>query len=332
MATAEWLPYRYNVPAQLLKSAYWSKNKADIVHYTGEVKPWSWHLNEKSVWKSSPRDDVLLLWHEFMNPSFERCKAFRPKQLHGVTCVITTFSRPVTFAQAVIDTLEDIDDIVAIRVKNLNPRRSIERSNFVSLKKLAVDHYSDDTLNNRFDVTGIDTEGVLYLDDDIVAAPVDIKFMLKAWQTHKKKLTGFFSRTHDSNLYSFNTRESYSMLLTKALVVHIDYVYKYDCLLLPELKQYVTDHMNCEDILMNFIVASVSSESPALVAARPVIDYGRETGLSVKAGKADKGFKYARTKCIAFFTHKFGHNPLRFSVGAEMRGFMPKTIIETGTM
>lgn len=316
------------MPAQLLKSAYWSLNPVEIIHYTGETKPWSWHLQEKSNWKSAPSDEVLSLWYEFINP-YPKCEKLKLKRKEGITCVITTYSRPIDYVQDVINSVETIQAVSAIRIKNLNPHRTINGVDFTTPKEIHIDHYTSDSLNNRFDVQGIETEAVLYLDDDIIASPKDLTFLIRSWQDHKNKLTGFFSRSHLGTEYSFNTRSEYSMILTKAMVVHIDYVYKYDCLLLPELKEYVDTHMNCEDILMNFLVASVSSEGPAFVAARPILDRGRGSGLSVKHGKTNTLFNSTRSNCVNFFSAQFGRNPLKYSSNYVSRGLVPKTIITT---
>ena len=323
-----WLPYALNVPAQLSKSAYWTHNKPQIIHYTGETKPWSWHKHKVSKWKDAPDDRLLAQWYApFDAQKHETCSSFRFYRYPGFTCVITTFSRPLEMIQRVIDSVQHIEAIKEIRIKNSNPGRTIDGKFFVSGIPLSVDSYKDTSLNNRFDISKIQTEGVFYLDDDIILEREDIQYMLNMWSEHKTKLVGPFTRTHVNDTYTFNTRKAYSIMLTKALVISIDYVYKYDCLLHPQLKNYVTQQVNCEDILMNYLVASMTGEGPLFVAARPAVDLGRKTGLSVKDGSPSTAFKDARSVCMVYFSKLFGGNPLRYSHVYLKRNHYEKTII-----
>ena len=323
----EWLPYEYNVPAQLLQSAYWSKNPPDIIHFTGEAKPWSWHKRSKSKWKPPPADRSVALWYEFSNPKYVDCQSFRFYREPGFTCVISTFSRPYEMVQHVIDSVQDVDAIKSIRIKNLNPHKKLSTKFFVSRKPLFVDEYDNDSLNNRFDIKQIRTEGVFYLDDDIFLRRGDIEYILSVWQQHTLRLVGAFSRTHEGDSYAFDTKKKYSMVLTKAMAVSVDYVYRYTCSLVPQLKQYVTTHTNCEDILMNYIVASQTGQGPLFVAAVPAVDYGRKTGLSVVGGGSKAGFNASRSDCMAYFSQMFGGNPLQYSNVYLKAGQYTKTIV-----
>lgn len=304
----QWLDYSYNVPAQLMQSSYWRKNKVRIVHYTGESKPWNWHENtQKSAWKPAADDLSMNLWYRGLRGAkhHKACSSFKFKRRTGVTCVIVTFSRATRIVQQVIDSVMATKSVTSIRIKNLNPDRRLSRNDFYSHVPLAVDSYDTDSLNHRFDVTGIETTGVLYLDDDIVMRPVDLTHMLSVWDDHQDLLVGTFNRAHsDDYRYTTSTNQFYSMILTKAMVVSIDYVYKYYCLLPPQVLDYVTRGTNCEDILMNYVVASVKGAPPLFVASVDVRDYGRTNGLSLSGPKA--GWSSKRTACTRHFRTVFG--------------------------
>lgn len=50
----------------------------------------------------------------------------------------------------------------------------------------------------------------------------------------------------------------YSMVLTKFMFVDHQYMFMYFCLLPGKLRHYVTQHRNCEDIAMNWMVSGLT--------------------------------------------------------------------------
>ncbi len=71
---------------------------------------------------------------------------------------------------------------------------------------------------------------------------------------------------------------------------------------------YVNEHMNCEDIAMNFLIAHHSRRAPIKVTPRKrfVCANCASWGLS-----ADRAHLIERSKCIDYFVHIYGGtNPL----------------------
>lgn len=81
---------------------------------------------------------------------------------------------------------------------------------------------------------------------------------------------------------------------------------------------------NCEDILMNLVVADVANAGPILVGAERARDYGdarndggdgglglKDVGLSSRRGEHRK----RRGECIREFHRALGKMPLKYSFG-----------------
>lgn len=56
-----------------------------------------------------------------------------------------------------------------------------------------------------------------------------------------------------------------SMVLTGAAFIHKYWNYLYTTIMPPDVKDWVDEHMNCEDIAMNFLVANVTNKPPIKV-------------------------------------------------------------------
>lgn len=157
------------------------------------------------------------------------------------------------------------------------------------------------------------------------------EFGFKIWSSHQDDLIGFFARSHDLDLstktwmYTVHA-EKYSILLTKLMILHTKYLYKYSCgdNKMREMRKVVDEMKNCEDILMNFVVADESSSGPVLVDAKKLRDHGdarndevlvdkdvREVGLSSRRREHRK----RRGDCIREFHRVLGRMPLRYSYG-----------------
>lgn len=55
------------------------------------------------------------------------------------------------------------------------------------------------------------------------------------------------------------------MVLTGAAFLHKYWSYMYTKKLTPEIRDWVDENMNCEDIAMNFLVANVTNQPPIKV-------------------------------------------------------------------
>ncbi|XP_016454187.1 glycosyltransferase family protein 64 C3-like [Nicotiana tabacum] len=185
------------------------------------------------------------------------------------------------------------------------------------------------SLNLRFHPQKtITTRAVLICDDDIEPDSESINFAFQIWKSDPDRLIGFFVRSHNYDLTQKSwiyTMESskYSIVLTKFMILKAQYLHHYTCSKEYEkLRAKVEEKNNCEDILMNFVVAGEVKKGPILVGAKKVRDWGdarneggemeeRDVGLSSRKREHRK----RRGECIGEFHRLLGKMPLRYSYG-----------------
>ncbi|XP_019438810.1 PREDICTED: glycosyltransferase family protein 64 C3 [Lupinus angustifolius] len=186
------------------------------------------------------------------------------------------------------------------------------------------------SLNSRFlphHRREIRTDAVLICDDDVELDHDSFNFAFRVWSTNRNRLVGVFSRSHDLDM---NRKEwiytvqpdRFSIILTKFMILDRNYLYKYSCeggTKMAEMRGIVDSVMNCEDILMNFVVADEINLGPLMIGVNRVRDYGDSrnedsvsgVGLSSRKGEHRK----RRGWCIREFHRVLGRMPLRYSYG-----------------
>ena len=99
------------------------------------------------------------------------------------------------------------------------------------------------SLNDRFlPRPGIHTKVVVICDDDITADHASLAFALSAWQENQHRIVGFFPRAHVYNI-EFKTwvyaklPDKYSIMLTKFMLLHTEYLFRYTCHTPPGVKE-----------------------------------------------------------------------------------------------
>ncbi|KAI4811502.1 hypothetical protein KUCAC02_014406 [Chaenocephalus aceratus] len=155
----------------------------------------------------------------------------------------------------------------------------------------------------------IPTDAVLSLDEDTVLSTTEVDFAFTVWQSFPDRIVGYPARSHfwDGNKerwgYTSKWTNDYSMVLTGAAIYH-------------NLRNMVDQMSNCEDILMNFLVSSVSKLPPIKVTQKKQY---KETmmGQSSRASRwADPDHFAQRQTCMNKFASWFGSMPL---VHSQMR-------------
>lgn len=172
-------------------------------------------------------------------------------------------------------------------------------------------------LSNRFyPFEEIETEALLTIDDDIVMLTADeLEFGYEVWREFPDRIVGFPSRTHIwdnvTNTWKYESEwtNEISMVLTGAAFHHKFFSYMYTTMLPPEIKNWVDDHMNCEDIAMNFLVANVTNKPPIKVAPRK--KFKCPECVNNEMLSADIGHMVERSQCIDRFAKVFGRMPLK---------------------
>lgn len=158
---------------------------------------------------------------------------------------------------------------------------------------------------------------------------------------------GLFARSHDIDLDSKSWiytvhPDKYSIMLTKFVIFKREFLYEYSCGGGKEMEEArgVVDRMrNCEDILMNFVVAEEGGGGPVLVGAEKVRDWGdaRNEGEEEGEGVTEVGLssrrrdhRKRRGECIREFHRILGRMPLRYSYGKVVNSVGEQGLCEKG--
>ncbi|XP_014661845.1 PREDICTED: exostosin-2-like [Priapulus caudatus] len=183
-------------------------------------------------------------------------------------------------------------------------------------KPLKVVQTRANKLSNRFyPYDEIETEAILAIDDDIVMLTADeLEFGYQVWREFPDRLVGFPSRL---NLWDNNTQKwkyesewtsEISMVLTGAAFYHKYYSFLYTTAMPGNIKEWVDDHMNCEDIAMNFLIANLTGKPTMKVAPRQKFKCPECTNVEISA---DLAHMVERTECINLFSQIYGRMPLK---------------------
>ncbi|XP_004291290.1 PREDICTED: glycosyltransferase family protein 64 C3 [Fragaria vesca subsp. vesca] len=215
---------------------------------------------------------------------------------------------------------------------------------------------SSNSLNNRFLPRPlIKTRAVLVCDDDVEVDPKSFEFAFRMWGANPDRLIGFFVRSHDIDLskkewiYTVHP-DKYSIMLTKFMIFKSQYLFQYSCAggtVMANMRKIVDKMHNCEDILMNFVIADEVNAGPILVGAERVRDWGdarndhdnrdgegrrglngevAQVGLSSRKEKHRK----RRGECIGQFHRVLGRMPLRYSYGKVVNSVGEQGLCQKG--
>jgi len=172
-------------------------------------------------------------------------------------------------------------------------------------------------LSNRFyPHPEIETEAILTIDDDIIMLTTDeIEFGYEVWREFPDRIVGFPSRTHiwDESVnkwrYESEWTNKISLVLTGAAFHHKYWSYAYTSSMPGNIKEWVDDHMNCEDIAMNFLVANMTGKAPIKVTPRKKFKCPECTNTEMLS--ADLSHMAERSDCIDRFSAIYGTMPLK---------------------
>lgn len=192
--------------------------------------------------------------------------------------------------------LEDFDSAVPVRIR-VEPQNS---------------------LNNRFKPDElIKTKAVFELDDDIMITCDDVERGFKAWREHPDRMVGYYPRLVDGTPLTYRneryarSKKGYNMILTGA--AFMDSEVAFQSYWSPEVEQaraVVDDLFNCEDILMNFILANQTA-GRAVEYVHPAWAIDTSKLSSAAISRDTQGHYDKRTKCLKEFTRIFGGVPVR---------------------
>ncbi|KAL5558772.1 hypothetical protein UlMin_034983 [Ulmus minor] len=272
-----------------------------------------------------------------------------PKTLRSdqITVLINGYSESrIPLLQSIAAAYSSIPSVAAVLVLWGNPSTAAKTISelahnltiFSFSASISLIRQSSSSLNSRFlPRPSIQTRAVLICDDDVEIDSKSVNFAFRIWQSNPDRLIGFFARSHDMDLSSKEWiytvhPEKYSIVLTKFMIFKTEFLFRYSCgggSAMVRMRGVVDRARNCEDILMNFVVADETNAGPILVGAKRARDWGdkrnddgadgrrrlrgqvMEVGLSSRRGKHRK----RRGKCINEFHRVLGRMPLRYSYG-----------------
>ena len=165
-----------------------------------------------------------------------------------------------------------------------------------------------DSLNSRFlPIKDLRTESIFMVDDDVRVACSSLLYGFRAWQSSPDSMVGYYPRLASSPLFSgassgsvaggkrlvYHTfpivilRGIFNMVLTKACFLHSKYLELYSGDVHPqEIRDYIDQHKNCEDVAMSLLVANATRNTDAapIYVEGSVTDTGLFGGISTGAG------------------------------------------------
>ncbi|KAK7426212.1 hypothetical protein QQZ08_007241 [Neonectria magnoliae] len=172
------------------------------------------------------------------------------------------------------------------------------------------------------------TQAILLSDDDVYYHPQDLEFAFQSWRKFgRNRLAGALARcsSMDENgkwKYTFCSNDgddsSYSMIITNLAFSHISFLdyYSSDDSTMKEIREYVDQRFNCEDLAMNYVHSYLTGEGPLLIQGhKRYVNYLPSKGISTK-----KGHLQARSKCLNDFVEIFGTMPLINETAYVQRG------------
>nr|XP_048299103.1 exostosin-like 1 isoform X2 [Myodes glareolus] len=165
-----------------------------------------------------------------------------------------------------------------------------------------------------FPYDNISTNAILSLDVHSTVSTSEVDFAFAVWQSFPERMVGFLTWNHFWNEaqggwgYSTELANEFSMVLTTAAFYHRYYHTLFTHSLTKALRTLVDDAPACVDVLMNFLVATVTRLPPIKVP------YGRQrqdAAPLVAEGPGPRPEPQPLAQdCINRVTARFGHMPL----------------------
>jgi len=246
-----------------------------------------------------------------------------PPPTDGFTAVILTYDRLESLFSVItrVSAVPSLSRIIVVWNHQTKPPPPVDQWPRVN-KPLKIIQSSANVLSSRFyPYDEIETEAVLSLDDDINMLTSDeMEFAYHVWREFPDRLVGFPSRSHvwDNSTsrwkYESEWTNDISMVLTGAAFYHKLWHYKYTAAVdtvNKDIKAWVDQHMNCEDIAFNFMVANATGKAPIKVAPRKKFKCSTPSCDNVQMLSSDQGHLIERSECVNMLVGWYGGMPLR---------------------
>ncbi|XP_050666654.1 exostosin-1 [Leptidea sinapis] len=181
----------------------------------------------------------------------------------------------------------------------------------------ATTHYPGEGVSARWrPLWAIPTAAVFSLDGDAPLIAEELDFAFRVWQNFPDRIVGYPARNHFWDEakgawgYSSKWGGSYSMVLPGAAVVHRAGLALYAAAA-PALRLAVRRAHNCEDILLNCLLAHLTRRPPLKLAQRRRYKTAHHR---YKSSWSDPEHFVQRQSCLNTFAAAWGYMPLVRSV------------------
>ncbi|KAG0722548.1 Exostosin-1b [Chionoecetes opilio] len=120
----------------------------------------------------------------------------------------------------------------------------------------------------------VTSDAVFSLDEDVTLTTDELDFAFTVWRTFPERLVGYPARSHHWDeakggwSYSSRWTNSYSLVLSGAAVYHRYYQHVYTHQAHPSLLAAVATTHNCDDLLLNLLVAAITRRPPIKLTQR----------------------------------------------------------------
>lgn len=238
------------------------------------------------------------------------------RQKESFTVVILTYKR----TEVLVRLLDSLSSLLYVDkflvVWNTPDDPPTEQDWPVLPAPLQVVRGKGNSLNNRFlPFENIRTEGVFCLDDDISITTEEIEMAFRVWRENRERIVGLPGRFHLwdplNRVWTYNSNHSceISMVLTGAAFIHKFYMYVYTHWMSEDIRHFVDQHTNCEDIAMNFLVAHITRKPPIKVTTR----WSFRCSLCTEHISDISSHMSTRSVCVDHFAAIYGYMPLLYT-------------------
>ncbi|XP_036113159.1 exostosin-like 1 [Molossus molossus] len=166
-----------------------------------------------------------------------------------------------------------------------------------------------------FPYSAISTDAILSLDAHSSLSTSEVDFAFAVWQSFPERMVGFVTWSHFWDEaqggwgYTAERANEFSMVLTSAAFYHRYYHTLFTYSLSKALRSLADDAPTCVDVLMNFLVASVTKLPPIKVPYGKGHQEGRPPLVPAGLG-SEPAPQPLNQDCINQVAAGFGHMPL----------------------
>jgi len=199
------------------------------------------------------------------------------KSTETFTVLINTFKRRSLLKRAVAhySKCENVSNIRVVWSEQVKPPSALNQTEMHDYFArhfgfVQYDTHRTTSIQNRYArLVNLKTQAVFHVDDDVRIPCHSLESGFQQWKKHKDALVGFEVRAHElvgdgciSFRYNHNRfdiwwKKRYSITLTKAAFSHAKYLLLYETNLPSDVRSYVDQRTNCEDIAMQMLVSSI---------------------------------------------------------------------------